>query len=245
MNEAGWTLNDEDWERTQYEDQDIRDTAEGSANVLTGRDASGVVTVEVMSDGDVVAVRLASGWKGSVEPHSLNSVVLEAANAATAQALSQKMEGFDPEAAVAGSSVRSESAEPTADESHITSEDAMRLLDAVTADLNDFMRQVSAVADQPTHVDSSGGHVTASGQRGQLLSVEINPQWAGSARESEIEAEITEALKRVNKKSSLGELANGPQSRNIAELNALVRDPQALMRRVGLTPGHRPNDKGE
>ncbi|ASU79433.1 hypothetical protein CDG81_15375 [Actinopolyspora erythraea] len=193
----------------------------------------------------MVAVYLAAGWKGSIEPYGLNGAVLEAANVAAARVLSHKMEGFDLDAAVSGSSVQAASADSTDDESRITSEDAMRLLDAVTADLNEFMSQVSAVADQPTHVESSGGHVTASGRRGQLMSVEINPQWAGSARDSEIEVEITEVLKRVSEKSSLGELAKGPQSRNIAELNALVRDPQALMRRVGLTPGHRPNDQGE
>lgn len=240
-----WIFNDEHWEQAQYDDQDIGDTAEGRTDVLTGRDTSGVVTVDVTVDGDVVAVHLASGWKGTVEPHSLNGAILAAANAATAQALSHKMEGFDPEAAATDPIAQPGPAEPSADESRITAEDAMRLLDAVTADLNDFMRQVSAVTDQPARADSSGGHVMASGQRGQIMSVEVDQQWAGSARESEIEAEVTEALKRVNEKSSLGELANGPQSRNIAELNALVSDPQALMRRVGLTPVQRPNDQGE
>lgn len=245
VSEDRWILNDEHWERTQYGEQGISGTDEARTDVLTGQDASGIVTVDVTPGGDVVAVHLASGGTVTAEPHSLNGAILTAANAATAQALSRKMEGFDPEAAPAGRAEQPGPAEPAEDESHITSADAMRLLDAVTADVNEFLRQVSAVTDQPARVESSGGHVLASGQRGQIVSVEIDREWAGSARKNEIEAEVTEALQRVNETSTLGELSNGPQSRNIAELNALVSDPQALMRRVGLTPVNRPNEQGE
>lgn len=245
VSEDRWILNDEHWEQIQHDDQRAPDTADAHAEILSGRDDAGVVTVDVTPDGDVVAVHVVSGWKGTVEPTSLNEAVLAAANAATAEVLSTKMEGFDPEAETTGSTARSGPADPGADESRITADDAMRLLDAVTADLGDFMRRFSAVADQPARVESSGGHVTVTGQRGQITSVEIDAQWAGSARDSEIESEVTETLKTVNEKSALGELANGPRSRNIDELKALASDPQALMRRVGLTPVHSPNDRGE
>ncbi len=245
VNEDRWILNDDHWERTQHGERDVSDTGEGRTDVLTGQDASGMVHVEVTLDGDVVAVRLVSGRNTTVEAHNLNSAVVAAANAATAQALSHKMEGFAPEAAATSFAAQPAPAKHNADESRLTPGDAMRLLDAVTSDLNDFMRQVSAVIDQPARVESSGGHVMASGQRGQIMSVEIDQQWAASARKTEIEAEVTEALKKVNENSTLGELSNGPQSRNIAELNALVSDPQALMRRVGLKPVDRPNDQGE
>lgn len=247
MDEGRWILNDEHWEQTQREDHNRGHDVAAHTDTLAGQDASGAVAVNVTPAGDVVSVQLASGWKDIIEPHSLNAGVLSAANAATAQALTKKMEGFDPEdtpSNVADRAGAPTSAEDGGDESRITAEDAIRLVDAVTADLQDFIHQVSAITDELAHAESSGGHVAASGRGGQITAVEVDQKWAGSARDTEIESEIVDVLAKIQERSSLGELANGPRSGNIAEITSLVGDPQKLMRRVGLMNTQPPNEQG-
>ncbi|MPY96754.1 MAG: hypothetical protein GEU97_01925 [Actinophytocola sp.] len=199
---------------------------------ITGHDADGVVTVAVTDDADVVAVKLTSGWRSSLDARALHSSVLAAMNAATISAMAaraERLDEMDPDST--GTAEVPPSSQP-AEDRPVTAEDAMRLIDAVTADLGRFMQQVSAATDQVVTAESSGGHVLVTGRQRQATDVAIDPRWVVGARDSEIESELVDALASFTNKSSLGDLTQGPQSTNIDELRRLVRDPQTLIRRI-------------
>lgn len=224
------------------EDDEVEDTrraapAEESTDdtgPLSGQDARGVVTITVADTAAITSVRLASDWRDRTEPRELGALVVEAANNATASAIAAQAQRVDIRAEAAGTAGPPRTSQPPEEERPITREDARRLLDAVTADLTQFRRRMSEVVDQTVRVDSAGEHVTVSGRRGQVMDVSLDVTWLYTARESEIESEVREALTRFADKSTPGELAEGPQSSAINELMALVSDPQAMVRRIAM-----------
>ncbi len=100
------------------------------------------------------------------------------------------------------------------------------------------MRRAAAITDTTTAADSAGGHVVVSGIRRQVRSVSIDPQWAGTARNTEIESELRDALRAFVDRSTTGELTKGPRSAAISELMGMVADPQLTIQRIsrGTTP---------
>lgn len=190
------------------------------------------VTVSVTEVGAVTSVVLAASWRRSVDPRELHSEVLSAANSAMMQALANQVGQAEQ---TQGAST---SGAPTGipDTSPLSKHDVLRLVDAVSADLNRFTEQLSTRVEQTVSAESSGGHVRGSAQRGQILDVWIDSRWASSARNSEIELELTDVLKRLGELSSPGDMMHGPQSQAINELRALASDPQLFLRRVGLLP---------
>lgn len=121
-----------------------------------------------------------------------------------------------------------------ADETPINSGDAVRLVEAVMADVSGFMQRLSEVTGHTAQVESAGRHVQGSGKHGQVHTITIDPNWCSAVRNSEIEGEILDCLKRIKRETAIGDLASGPQSKNITELNNLLADPHSLLRRVGL-----------
>lgn len=225
----GWGFEDDDEEsfssyaRAPEPEQPAADLGDH----ITGQDPDGVVTIAVTDDADVVTAKLSSGWRDSIDARALHSAVLAAMNAATINAVSARAEKIDPE----GTAEPAAPSEPR-DDGPITTEDAMRLIDAVTADLDRFMSQVSAIADQVVTAESSGGHVTVTGKQRHVADVAIESRWVTGAPDAEIESELVSALSGFTTRSSLGELSQGPQSTNLDELRRLVRDPQTLIRRI-------------
>ncbi|MEV1115095.1 YbaB/EbfC family nucleoid-associated protein [Actinosynnema sp. NPDC049800] len=206
-----------------------QETAPDVADVLRGSDSGGVVTVTVDDSADVLSVTLASQWKQAVDPRALGSVVTSAMNAATMQALAKQVERPVTEEPPAPPI-------PPQDSSRITLAEVTRLMDAVTADLERFKRQVAEVVDRPVTAESRGGHVRGAAQRGQVVDIAVDPAWAHTARNSELEQELVEVLRALRARSAPADLTRGPQSPAIAELTALVSDPNTLLRRVGLLP---------
>ena len=199
-----------------------------SEQTVSGQDPARVVTVQVTPTGEVASVRLATGWKQAVDPHVLGSSVLAAANAATVAAMVTQLE-------------RIEQSPPTPAARHVdttplTRQDVGRLLDAVTADLEQFTRQAAEVIDRPVSAESAGRHVSGTAQRGQVLQVSVDPGWASRSRASEIEGELVDVLGELRRRSTPGDLAQGPHSAAIAELTALASDPATLLSRIGLGP---------
>ena len=199
-----------------------------SEQTVSGQDPARVVTVQVTPTGEVAWVRLATGWKQAVDPRVLGSSVLAAANAATVAAMVTQLE-------------RIEQSPPTPAARHVdttplTRQDVGRLLDAVTADLEQFTRQAAEVIDRPVSAKSAGRHVSGTAQRGQVLQVSVDPGWASRSRASEIEGELVDVLGELRRRSTPGDLAQGPHSAAIAELTALASDPATLLSRIGLGP---------
>ena len=174
-------------------------------------------------------VRLAPDWRDRIDPRSLHTEVVTAANQAAA------------EAALRNTGPAREPVRPDPATNPITTADALRLLDSVQAELDAFARQVAAFDNRPEWVDSDGGHVSGSSAHGAVREFEIDAKWARSAPNAEIEAELTDVLTQLRQKDDPRELIRGPQTPAVAELRALTADPQALLRRVGLLPAKGPS----
>lgn len=170
-------------------------------------------------------VRLAPDWRERIDPRSLHTEVVTAANQAAA------------EAALRNTEPAREPVRPDPATEPITTADALRLLDSVQAELDAFARQAAAFDNRPEWVDSEGGHVSGSSAHGAIREFEIDAKWARSAPNAEIEAELTEVLTQLRRKDDPSALIAGPQTPAVAELRALTADPQALLRRVGLLKG--------
>jgi hypothetical protein len=230
VDDRRWGFEDaEDWEYERPGGQPA--SAGGSEETLVGQDADQVVEVVVSPTAEVIAVRLSPRWRGSVDPRVLDASVLSAANAATMRALAHSVEHTDLSAPAP--------APPHigGDESPLTNQDVQRLLDSVSAELDQFTTRLSAVVDQPVQVRSSGGHVQGSAQRGQVITLDVDSTWAGQARHSEIETEFVEVLRGLHDMSIPRELAAGPGGGAVSELMALAADPRCLMRRLGMPVG--------
>ncbi|WNV82077.1 hypothetical protein [Umezawaea sp. Da 62-37] len=187
-----------------------------AVEALVGRD--GVVAVAVETGGAVVGVRLALGWR---ESRGLAAAVVSAANEATARALAWQAGNPAPVTApMAGG-----------DEAPITAADALRLVEAVSADLAEFARRTAEAAG-PMTARSAGGHVGAVARAGRVAEVSIDPGWANAVRASEVESELLDVLRALRERGAV----DRPESGAIAELTALLGDPNALLRRVGLVP---------
>jgi hypothetical protein len=196
---------------------------EREADVLVGTDADDLAAVTVTPTADVVSVRLGGAWRQS---RGLSAAVVTAANAATMRAVAWQVEHPPTERALAG----------TPDETPITAAEALRLIDAVSADVATFTQRVAEIIDRPVVAESAGGHVRASARAGQVVDLAVDPGWTAGARVSEVESELLDALRALRTRCAPGELANGPESEAITTLTALLADPNAMLRRVGLLP---------
>lgn len=196
---------------------------------MAGRDPDGVITVAVNDEAEVQSVVIATGWKQRVDPRALGAAVVQAANAATVQALAKQAERPAPPS-------QSQSQSQSQSTERITPAEALRLMDAVSADLARYTRRMAEVVDRPTTVESRGGHVRGTAHRGQVLALDADPGWTHTARVNEMQQEFLEVLRNLRDRSVPTDMTAGPQSPAIAELTALVSDPGTLLRRVGLLP---------
>jgi DNA-binding protein YbaB len=222
----GWDEDERNEDHPVVEDNEL----------LAGQDPDRILTVRVTDMAEVRSVALDRDWKNSVDPRGVHVNVLAAMNAATMQALAKQVEQTD----MSGRSTvgfgaappGSEAGGSTADDTPITQEDAIRLVDAATADLERYLSQAISIAHAVISAESSGGHITVSGRQRQIRDVSIDTDWVARARRSEIESELLDVLTSFGAKSSFGELAQGPQSSAVTELVNLAADPQALVRRI-------------
>lgn len=193
---------------------------------VSGQDADRVVTVHVTHTADIASVDVATGWQHTVAPHELGSRVSAAANAATAAAMIARMHEIDERPPPAA-------ADHDPQRTPLTRQDVTRLLDAAATDLAHFVRRAGEVADRRASAESAGRHVSGTAQRGHVLEVSVDAGWVARSRTSEIELELEDVLRQLRRRSTPpGELAHGPQSSAVAELNALGADPAALLDRL-------------
>ncbi|MFD1146337.1 hypothetical protein [Saccharothrix hoggarensis] len=210
------------------------DQPDARDDLLTGRDPDGVVAVAVNDEAEVQSVTIAAGWKQAVDPRALGGAVVQAANAATVQALAKQAER--PTAPPPSPPPQSQPQPQSQPSERITPEDALRLIDAVNNDLDRYTQRMAEVVDRPTTAESRGGHVRGTARRGQVVALDADPAWTHTARVSEMQHEFLEVLRTLHARGVPADLAQGPRSSAIAELTALISDPNTLLRRVGLLP---------
>lgn len=228
MDDRRWGFEEaDDWDYEQSTSEPAADEAE---ETVLGSDPDRIIEVIVTRNAEVRAVRLSPQWRSSVDPRALEHSVLAAANAATMQALAKNVEDLQT----------ADPPENTTPASHdleqLTAVGVQRLLDSASHELERFTEQLSSVVDRPVQLESAGGHVQGTAQRGQVLELTVDVHWATQARHTEIESELVDILRRLHASSTPNELAAGPQGSAISELMELARDPQRLMRRLGM-PG--------
>jgi hypothetical protein len=120
----------------------------------------------------VRAVQLAAQWRDVLDQRALDAAVLSAANNATMQALSRSVEAQGDLTAAEPVPVRGE-----VDGTPFTSEDAMRLFDAVNAELAAFSSGLDQTVNAPVQAESRGGHVRGTAQFGRVVRFEIDDRW--------------------------------------------------------------------
>jgi DNA-binding protein YbaB len=196
------------------------------ADACVGTDVTGAVSVIAELDGRVRAVRLDARWRDSLDQRALDAAVLSAANNATMAALSRSVEAQGDLTAIEPAPV-----DDTVDETPFTREDAMRLFDAVNAELAAFTSSLDQAVNTPAQAESRGGHVRGTAQSGRIVRFEIDDRWVYAAPNPEIEGELTEVLRALHDRGTPSSKPVGPA---IAELQALASDPERLLRKVGL-----------
>jgi DNA-binding protein YbaB len=204
-------------------------------DTVQGADPNGIVTVVANLAGEPVAVRLEPRWAETAGPHRLPDLVRTAANGASVAALARQVSDSVPNEAEAPT--QPPTAEPVGGGpgDPITAMNrVLALMDTVSAELEQFEQRLSTVSAVVVAARSGGRHVTVNGRDGQVLDVVLDPDWAGSVRASEVESELLDALRTFHRRTTPGELAEGPRSPAITELNNLVRNPSALLREFGL-----------
>ncbi|MFI6303452.1 hypothetical protein ACIBCH_16385 [Amycolatopsis thailandensis] len=239
-------MDDERWafeEELERDDDPPRSSAAeqvSDEDRISGRDPDGVVTVVVSPEADVLSVVLSSEWKQSVDPRGLHSAVTAAANAATIAALGRQMDDVarnPPPMPTFGATPAS-----NADESPLGTQDMLRLVEAATAELEQFTQRAATVVDRRITAESRGGHVDGTMANGQIVAMEIDPAWVAQVRAGEIESEILDVLRQLREAGTPPGLADGPQGPAIAEIMGLLFDPHRMARRVGLEPSIRGED---
>ncbi|RSN61098.1 hypothetical protein DMH01_17850 [Amycolatopsis sp. WAC 04182] len=233
-------MGDERWafeEELEQDDDPPRSSAAEpvpAADRISGRDQDGVVIVVVSPAADVLSVELSTDWKQAVDPRGLPSAVTAAANAATISALARQVNDVaenPPAMPTFGATPAS-----IADESPLSAQDMLRLVDAATAELAQFTQRAAEVVDRRITAESGGGHVRGSVVSGQIVDVEIDQSWVTRVRTGEIESELLDVLRQLHGASTSPDLVEGPQGPAIAEIMGLLFDPHRMARRVGLEP---------
>jgi DNA-binding protein YbaB len=204
-------------------------------DTVRGADPNGIVTVVANLAGEPIAVQLEPRWAETAGPHGLPDLVRTAANGASAAALGRQVSDSVPnEAETPAPPLAAEPAEGSSDDPIAGMNRVLALMDTVTAELEQFEQRLSTFSAVAVAAGSGGRHVTVNGRDGQVLDVVVDPNWAGSVRASEIESELLDALRQFHRRATPDELAEGPQSPAITELNNLVRNPSVLLRELGL-----------
>lgn len=207
--------------------------AEPDVDRVEGTDDDRIVTVVADLAGQAGAVRVAPTWADH-DPTTLPQRVIAAANAAVLAALARRIEDAPPEPEISAEPAPTDTAAPALGDPFAAINDVLRLMDEVSADLDSFQHQLASATTGPISADSRGGHVTIGIRDGQVVDVSIDPRWAGAVRTAELESELLDALQRVQRRASPGDLARGPHSAAISELDQLVRTPQTMLRQLGL-----------
>ncbi|RZS44361.1 hypothetical protein EV193_101236 [Herbihabitans rhizosphaerae] len=207
--------------------RDQKPTTEDTSDAVAGAADDNIVTVHRTSTGEVVSVDIVNDWRDRIDPRVLGSHVVSAVNTAAMNVLAQQIEQIDPD-----NPMPPDTPTPT-DETPLTSNDVLRLVDAVTADLDQFVEQAqqnAAIASQPVSATSAGGHVTGSAQNGQVTNVTLDSRWIFNARTPEIEKEILDALRQLYQKTTPANPV--PQPDSFTEImTLLVVRPSSLQRR--------------
>jgi DNA-binding protein YbaB len=159
-----------------------------------GEDGSGQVRVEVDGAAREVAVVLADGWRSTIGPDGLAAAVLQAFSAAT----TARLTAWATAPATAGSSPPSPG-EPEQPPVQPPRPQASRVtLDSLSRawrDLREFRLRLTALHAATETVSSPGRLAVVTVAGGQLVSLDLDPDWLRTATSRDLERHIRLALR--------------------------------------------------
>lgn len=207
-----------------------------------------MVEVRLDAQGGLDWVRVHERWRDHYDPTLLGAAVMEAYGSAAGERARVWSEASIDEAAcptrarpaartlamtdelAAALQARGNSVDPTV----LTAIGG--ILDDLERGFDDAMADVEDRLTSPTIGRSSSGHVSAQAVGdGQLVSVEMDQRWLGSAHSFNIGRETTEAAVDARRRIAERSAASFRDS-GLTKLQALAADPQALVRHLGLGP---------
>jgi hypothetical protein len=153
-----------------------------------GRDASGLVQVEIDGVARHVAVSLQAGWRRAVGGDGLGAALLAAFTAATTARLTAWAEQAADlrQTDVAPASVQ-------VDRPHATPETA-QLLSRAWRDLQEYRLRLTELHAATTTSAAPGRTVVVTVRAGQIAGIELDPDWLRTAGDADIERQTGHTL---------------------------------------------------
>lgn len=193
------------------------------------------VRVGVDEGGMVATLALDPAWRAALEPRQLGPAVVDAANAAlgawfveqTEQGILPTLGGYQPPVSGASNEVLSVQQARA---------EIASLFERWPADFAQFKRQLESAAQASFTGAAADGRAVVTMTRGQFVAVEVDFAWAARARFTEIEVELTRALRSAQQAAAAGGAGSVRPPGAVARVMELTQDPQALLRRLGM-PG--------
>ena len=227
--------------------------ARARQQVVTGRDASGQVSVRVAPDGLLSDVLLEAHWTSRLAAEELGGAVLEAYTAATVASMEEwgraVVDEVDRDAS--GEPRHARPLPPTSDSVYAAlselatpetlaqrSEASLNaladLLRGARRDLDRVTEEAEALAARTLVGESQGAKVTLAGT-GALLAVEVEATWASSTNPANLAGRIMRAYEDARRQVRARTVEDVVADSSIGELQRLAADPRALAERLGLT----------
>lgn len=237
-----------DLDRLRGEAERLQQQFSVSAAESRGHDGSGAVAVTVDSGGCVVDVEIDRSWRSVVGERGLNAAILNAVTDATTRRLAAWSEGVAAASAPGADANHSSAGQPPPKaetsrggapsdgaEARRTVQEVLSLLEDVESELDALERRVGERARQQV-VGRSPSHlvkVTVVGG-GQVVDVDIQRRLMQRSDESGIAKELLAAFRAAYERAESLKLEDLLGDGNLARLQALGADPDALLRRLGL-----------
>ncbi|GAA3914149.1 hypothetical protein [Actinoplanes auranticolor] len=227
--------------------QRMRDEAEQASWALSrdgivgvGRDASGLVRVEVDHTDAVQRIEIGARWFSEIGPHGLADAVRQALDAAMEDRLSAWAERTEARSGAPVSSsgrirIPSDVAAPDVSDQIAELRRTLTMLRQVRSELGEYRRLMQEQANRETVGNDREGRVavTLSGKRITALTLSgrwLNTQPTGQSVADAIQAAVIAAY-RTNAQRTAAAMASLP---GIAAAHPGNVDPAALLRRLGL-----------
>jgi hypothetical protein len=220
---------------------------DATAATYDGYDPTRSIRVAVDSGGRVRDVEVERSWRDSIDPRQLGASILAAANAATMERISgwaalvaeapgnASTNGYRSQYARDGAPHYPDAGGgPTSRAARETMREMFDLLDGIESELDDLERRLEARVRQGTVGHGAGHHISVTLSGGQIANVEIvDVRWLEIANNLTIASEARSAFEAAHTAAKDAEQDTVNRGA-IGALQALVGDPEGLLRRLGL-----------
>jgi hypothetical protein len=181
------------------------------------RDGSGQVQVEIDGAARYVSVLLEGEWRRSIGGHRLGAAILAAFTAAATARLAAWAEQAADRRHIDDAPAPAVADRP-GQRPHATPE-VFQLLSRAWRDLHEYKLRLTELHAAATATASPGRNVVVTVRAGQIVGIELDPDWLRTARDADIERETGQTLN-----AALDDLAQLPEQalESCPDLRALL-----------------------